>query len=180
ARLGGIAGHAHVARILKPPAVKRVLLHRGDEEPAVGRKGGVEMRAFPFKRLRSAFDLRKPERRAIVMGRREAEALGLEGEAANSRRRAPGLDGAGFVASANLLARAPCASLAAQRERVDPAALLVGDHLEAAIGLDRDDAPVIAAGEQNPAVADRGQDRGVWVGDDAPWRLRLADQDGAV
>src|ERR1700722_6979166 len=113
ARLGRISGHAHVARILKPPAVQRVLLHRGHEKTPVRREGDVEMRALPLYGLRIAFDLRKPERRAVVVGRREAKALGLEGEAARGRRRAPRLDGPGFVARANLLAGAPRVSLAA-------------------------------------------------------------------
>src|SRR6185437_6606669 len=161
ARLRRITVHAHVARILESPAVQRVLLHRGDQKPAVGREGDVEMRAFPFERPGRPFDLREPERCAVVMGGGEAKTLGLESKAANGRRRAPSPDRPGFVARANLLARAPRAGLAAQRERVDPAALLVGDLLEAAIGLDRDDASVISSGEQNLAVAGRGQYRGV-------------------
>src|ERR1700683_3003189 len=127
ARLGRISGHAHVARILKPPAVQRVLLHRGDEKTPVGREGDVEMRALPLNSLGIAFDLRKPERRAIVVGCREAKALGLESEAASSRRRAPGLDGPSFIARTDLLAGAPRAGLAAERQGVDPPALLVGD-----------------------------------------------------
>ena len=75
------------------------------------------------------------------MGRREAKALGLEGEAAYGRRRAPGLDGPGFVARANLLAGAPGVSLAAQRQSVDPPALLVGDVLGAPVGPYRDTRP---------------------------------------
>src|ERR1700688_3523608 len=95
-RLARISGHAHVTRILKPPTVKRVLLHRGDEETAVGREADVEMRTLPFQGLRGAFDLRKPEGGAVVMGRREAKALGLEREAARGRRRAPCVDGPAF------------------------------------------------------------------------------------
>src|SRR5271155_2176054 len=78
ARLARISGHPHVARILDPPAVQRVLLHRGHEKTSVRREGDVEMRALPFQGLRSSVDLRKPERRAIVMGRGEAKALGLK------------------------------------------------------------------------------------------------------
>ena len=53
ARLAGIAGHAHVARVGEPPAVQRVLLHRGDEEAPVGR-GGRRRDASPSIRAASA------------------------------------------------------------------------------------------------------------------------------
>src|ERR1700722_5268300 len=115
-RLAGIAGHAHVARILKPPTVKRVLLHRGDEETAIGGERDVKVRALPFQSLRHSFDLRKPESRAIVVGRREAKAFGLESEATSGRRRAPRVDRPAFIARTNLLASAPCVGLAAQRQ----------------------------------------------------------------
>ena len=114
------------------------------------------------------------------MGRGEAKALGLKSEAANRRRRAPGHDGPGFVARANLLAGAPGAGLAAQRQGVDPSALLVGDLLGAAVGPHRDDAPIVPAGEQRLAVADRRQHCGVGVGDDALLLVRFADEHDPV
>ena len=114
------------------------------------------------------------------MGRSEAKAFGLEGEAANRRRRAPGLDRPGFIARANLLAGAPGASLAAQRQGVDPSALLVADLLKSAVGADSDDAPVVAPGQQRLAVADRCQRRGVGVDHDALLLIGVADEDNPV
>src|ERR1700722_20836631 len=113
------------------------------------------MHALPLQGLRIPFDLRKPERRAVVMGRRDAKALGLESEAARGRRGAPRLDRPGFITHPNLLAGAPRAGLAAQRQGVDPAALLIGDGLKPAAGPHSDDTSIIAAGEQPLAVADR-------------------------
>ncbi len=84
ARLAGIAGHAHVAAVGEPPAVQRVLLHRGDEEAPVRRDGDVEMRALPFQQRRLGVGVGEPERDAVVMGEREPIALGQEGEAAHA------------------------------------------------------------------------------------------------
>ena len=96
------------------------------------------------------------------------------------RRRAPGLDGPGFIARANLLAGAPRVGLAAQRQRVDPPALLVSDLFKAAVGPHRDDASIVAASEQRLAVADRCQHSGVGVDDDALLLIRLANQHGPI
>src|SRR5271166_1337567 len=117
------------------------------------------MRAFPFERLRRPLDLGKPERGPVVVRRREPKTLGLEGEAAHARRRAPGSDRTGLVTRADLLARAPGIGAAPHRERVDPATLLAGDFAEAGVGADGNHAPVVAAGEKGPAVADGDQDR---------------------
>src|SRR3984957_9241637 len=106
------------------------------------------MGALPFQGLRIAFNLRKPERCAIVMGRREAKSLGLESKAPRGRRPAPGLDGPRFIARPHLLAGAPRARLPAQRESIYPLALLVGDVFNAAVSPLRDDALVVAASEE--------------------------------
>ena len=138
------------------------------------------MGALPFQGLRISLDLRKPERRAIVMGRRESKALGLEAKAARCRGRAPGLDGARFIARPNQLAGAPGASLAAQRESVNPFAVLVGDVFEAPVGAHGDDAPIVTARKQRLPVAGRRQYRGVGMSDDALLRVGLTDQHDAV
>ena len=114
------------------------------------------------------------------MRRRQAVALRLEGEPPHARRRVPGLDDAGLVARADRLAGAPGEIPAAQGERVDPAALLVGDFPEVAIGSDRRHPPVVAACEQRLAVRNGCQDRRVGMGGDALLRLRLADENRAV
>ena len=158
ARLAGVAGHAHVARVGDPPAVQRVLLHRGDEEAPVGRSGDVEMRALPFEQGRLGGGVGEPQRRAIVMGERQPIALGQEGEAAHRGRRGPGFHRAGGVAGARLLARRPGDRAGLRGQRIDPAPLFVGDRLDAAVGGDPDDAAVVAAGQQR--CRRRGRRRG--------------------
>ena len=129
ARLAGIAGHPHVARVGEPPAVQRVLLHRGDEEAPVGREGRVEMRALPFERLRRALDLRETTARRRCNGSRRADSPSA-GRRGRARWSAPCqvLDLAGLVAGARPACRRSrrssvraCASASIQR------ALLVGD-----------------------------------------------------
>ncbi len=58
-------------------------------------------------------------------------------------------------------------TVARERQRVDPLALLVRDLLHAAIGLRRDDAAIVAASDEPLAVARGNQDRAVRMGGDA-------------
>ena len=81
-----VTRHAHVLAIGEPPAVQCRLLHGGDHEAPVGAHHGGEMGALPRQSFRFALRIGEPQRDAVVMGNRKAQALRPEGQTADRRR----------------------------------------------------------------------------------------------
>ena len=80
--LGGIAAHAHVLVVGEPPAMQRVLLHRGHHRIAVGMDGDRSVAALPFQPARAVhLGCHKPKRGAVVVRCRDTLAAAVEGKA---------------------------------------------------------------------------------------------------
>ena len=132
-----------------------------------------EMRALPFQRLGIGLGIGKPERRAVVVRDREAEALGRERERADGREPRPATSRAPLPARAKACLPAdqatapagPTATWSIQRRLAS-----VATRLALAGGVGRHDLAVIAAGDDAAAVARRRQDGAAMDGD----ALRLA------
>ena len=179
--LGRIAAHAHVLLVGNPPAMQRVFLHRGDEEAPVRRKAHVEMRAFPVEDIRRCRGVREPQRRAIIMRDREAIAFRRKARPRTEEGAVKLLTLTLRIAGANLLAGRPGErAIIAPGERVDPFASFMDDFFCRAIGGDRHDAAVIAAGEQSSAGPRRDEDRAVLMQRDARLAVGIEPQHRAV
>ena len=163
----GIAAHAHVPVVGEPPAMQRRLVHRGDQEFVVGAEGDGEMRAGPFQKFRLRRHVGKPQRHAVVMRDRHAQAFRRERQPADGRGRIEGFLLALAAADERRLARRPRhRAIGMQRDIVDPAPLGVGrEHRDLALGVERDDLAVIAAGDDARAVGRRAQDGAAMDGD---------------
>ena len=104
------------------------------------------MRAFPLQRLRIGFGIGEPQARAVVMGIGQTVALGQKGQTLYRRGRFACADLALAVARGDVLAGRPCHSAGRRGgEGVDPAALLVAQFIDAAIGQRADDAAIFPA-----------------------------------
>ena len=180
ARLRGIARHAHVLAVGDAPAVHGVLLHGGHDEAPVRRPRHVEMRSFPFQRLRRFAAVREPQRRSVVVAQGQPIALRREGEAPHRGADGGRLHLAAARAGPHVAAAGPGQpSGRMKRQRVDPSTLLGADCLARAIRFRRDDAAVVAARDDAMSVGHGRQDRRIRMGIDALRRVR-AEQDDAV
>src|ERR1051326_1289750 len=105
------------------------------------------MRAFPLEPLGLGGGFGKPETRAVVVGDREAHALGREGEPADRRDHLDAARFPGAGARERVLARRPAdRAVRAERDVIDPAVLRVlPDYVGLAGRIDRHDFAVVAA-----------------------------------
>ncbi len=167
----GIAGHPHVARIRKPPAMQRGLVHRRHQEAVVGAEGDAEMRALPFEDFGLRAHVGKPQRHAVVMRDHKPHALGREGKPADSGRRVERLLLALCRAHERGLAGGPRhRAVGMKRDVGDPASLGVGrQRLDLAAGIDRHQLAVITAGHDALAVRRRTENPAA-VDGDGGWR----------
>ena len=165
-----------------PPAVQRVLLHRGDEKAPVGRDGR-RRDASPSIRAGSA----RPRRWGTTATRRCNGRARADSPWAG-RQRPRTVVGAVQVFTAPAASRAraclpgrPGDRAVARRERVDPAALLVGDRLERRrrreVATTRPSSPPVTQPRRRraPRRGSRRRD-----GRRRAARAGLADQHGAV
>ncbi len=137
-----------------------------------GRKRRVEMRALPIEQFGRRIGIGKPERRAIIMSDGETVAFRREGEAAHGGRRGKSLQPAVRIAGEDLLGAGPSErAILARGERIDPFAIFAEDFLVRPVGGERDDAPVIAAGQKPFAGRCGDEDRTVGMQRDAVFAL---------
>ena len=145
----------------------RRLVHHGHQELVVRAEGDAEMRAGPFQEFRLRRHVGKPQRHTVVMGNREAQALGRKGETTHRRRHIEGLFFALAAANEGGLAGRPRHSaVGMQCYIVDPAPLRIGrQHRHRALGIECNDLAVIAAGDDTFAVGSRAQNDAAVKGD---------------
>ena len=130
-----------------------VLLHRRDQEPAVGAEDDADMAAGPLQHRLLLGDAGVPERRPAIGGRGEAPALGVEGQVGHGlvvgerRGRRPG-SGVADMQRSRPAAKAIRPAPGAGRHAVDPAALDLGQIARRRAGARPDQPPVVAAGDQ--------------------------------
>jgi hypothetical protein len=132
------------------PAVQRVLLHGGDHEGAVGRKGNGCVCACPFELDRLALGGREMQRHAVVAGNPDAHAFRRESDAFDGARM---LELSCFAVRETDVGTAPdgegdC-TLRSGRDAGHPLATDLGQDLDGAFDADRRDFAVLAAGNQS-------------------------------
>ena len=178
----GVARHAHMLLLRQAPAVKLVFLHGGDDEAAVRRPHDVEVRSFPFEKIRLRVGVGKPERGAVVVGDGETVAFRRKDEAAHGGGRRPLLHAALAVARLHRFSGRPGdRAVRAAGDSVDPFPLFVAERFDFAARRCRDDAPVIAAGDQAAAVRRADQRARIRMRDSlADGAVLIEQQDSAV
>src|SRR5439155_18289719 len=106
----------------KPPAMQCRLVHGRDDEFVVRAEGDGKVRAGPFQKFRLRRYVGKPQRHAVVMGDRYAQALWREGQSADRRWRIKALIIALAAADERGLAGRPRhGTIRMQRDVIDPA-----------------------------------------------------------
>src|SRR5258705_9386 len=144
----------------RAPAMQRRLVHRGDEKLIVRTENNAEMRSRPFQNFGLRRHVGKPQRRAVIMRDRKAQALRRECQSADGRGHLerfflglPAADNGG------LAGRPRHGPFRMKRDIVDPAPFRVSrEQRDLAFDIERDQLAIIAADHDALTIASGAKD----------------------